>query len=239
VLITSFNRVQLLTVLPKGGAVAEVGVHQGGFAVKLRHLLEPRTLHLIDPWARDEHDEYLTAYGGERSAMHAAYEQVQRIFHDDIVAGRTELHRAYSTEAAACFADHYFDYVYLDAMHAYEHVLADLMAYKDKVKPDGFILGHDFSNTRMGRAKKFGVIRAVREFTAREAFELVLVTNEAAPTYLLAHFGNDTTLPALRSALLNHKACSLIELDDSLLDQFEQIEVIYADGGKGQLMRFG
>jgi SAM-dependent methyltransferase len=211
----------------------------GGFAVKLRHVLAPEELHLVDPWALDEDDEYTRSYGGQRTAMHSAYEQVRRVFGADIAAGRVTLHRDYSTRAAATFADHSFDLIYVDAMHDYENVLADLLAYKDKLKPDGFLLGHDFSNTHMSRAKKFGIIRAVREFVAREPFELVLITNEAAPSYLLARTGNETTLPALRSDLLNHKACSLIEVDEALLDQFQQVGVSYADGRKGQMIRLG
>lgn len=239
VLITNFNRVQLLTVLPKGGKVLEVGTYMGGFAVKMRHLLKPSELHLVDPWALDEDDEYTRSYGGERSTMHSAYEQVCRVFSDDIAEGRVTLHRDYSARAADTFGDHSFDLIYVDAMHDYENVLADLLAYKDKVKPDGFLLGHDFSNTHMGRAKKFGVIRAVREFVAREPFELVLITNEAAPSYLLARSGNETTLPVLRSDLLNHKACSLIEVEETLLDRFEQVGVTYADGRKSQMIKLG
>lgn len=238
-LITNFNRVQILTLLPKGGTVVEVGTYAGGFAVKLLRVLEPTELHLIDPWARDEDDEYIGAYGGQREGMHSAYDQVQRVFHDDIETGRVTLHRKYSTEAVTAFPDHHFDLVYIDAMHSYEHVLEDLLAYKDKVKPDGFIMGHDFSNTHMGRIKKFGVVRAVREFTGMTDFALTLITNEGAPSYLLARSDNHSTLPEFHSALLDHKGSSLIDIDDSLLDTYEQVLVTHADGRKGQMMTLG
>ena len=238
-LITSFNRAQLLTALPAGGKAIEVGTYRGNFATDILRTLDPEELHLVDPWAIDEDDEYMSSYGAKREAMHSAYDEVQRRFAAQIASGRITLHRDYSRPVADTFPDRYFDVIYIDAMHDHANVLADLLAYRDKIKPDGFILGHDFSNTRMGRLKKFGVIRAVRDFVSVEPFDLVLITNEAAPTYLLARSGNATTLPELRNALLDRRGCALIEIDESLLDQFKQIPIIHADGRKGQLMRFG
>lgn len=240
-LITNLNRVQLLSLLPKGGTAAEVGVYKGGFADKIRHTLAPRRLHLIDPWGRDEDDEYVTSHPGRqaRAVMHSFYNQVQQAFRDDIATGVVELHRDYSTQAAAIFPDQYFDFVYIDAMHNYENVRSDLLAFKDKLKHDGFILGHDFSNNTMSRHRKFGVVAAVREFVRTEGFELVLLTNETAPTYVLARQGNETTLPGLRNALLNHQACSLLEIHESVLDKYQQVEVNHADGRSGQMMKFG
>lgn len=237
-LITNFNRVQLLSVLPKGGKVIELGTYMGGYAVKLRRVLDPSELHLVDPWAIDDDDEYLRTYGGPRSTMHAAYDQVQRVFEPDVASGRVTLHRAYSRDVAGLFPDHHFDIIYVDAMHDYDNVRADLLTYQHKLAPGGFLLGHDFSNTYMARAKKFGVMRAVREFTESSDFDLVLLTNEASPTYLLARADNDSTLPALRDALLSHPTCSLIEVDVSLLDRFDQVAVETAAGRKGQMIRF-
>lgn len=238
-LITNFNRAQLLTVLPKGGTAIEIGTYRGNFAESILTTLQPDELHLVDPWAMDEHDEYISSYGAKREAMYSAYDQVQSRFRAQIEARQVTLHREYSRAVATAFPDRSFDFIYVDAMHDYANVRADLLAYKDKIKPDGFILGHDFSNTRMGRRMNFGVVQAVREFVNTEDFDLVLITNEAAPTYLLAQTGNTTTLPALRGALLDHRDCALIEIDQSLLDRYSQQQVLHGDGRKGQLMRFG
>ena len=231
VLITALDRVGLLAVLPKGGTVAEVGTLRGGFAKRIRSTAEPEKLHLIDPWGRDE--EPNPQYGAD--LMHDAYEKVQGIFRDDVAAGRVVLHRDFSTRVAPAFPDHHFDWVYIDGQHDYDNVRADLLAFKDKVKPDGFILGHDFSTYK----RRFGVVPAVREFIKAEGFELVLVTNETNPSYLLARSDNATTLPALRDALLNHPGGRPIEIDETLLDGYEQVPVVHADGTEGWLMRFG
>ena len=209
--------------------VGEIGVLRGAFARSIRDTAEPDTLHLIDPWEGTEKRKYTS------EKMNEAYQDVQNGFRDDIGTGRVVLHRTYSTEAAATFPDHYFDWVYIDAMHDYVSVRADLLAFAPKVKPDGFILGHDFSTYK----PKFGVIPAVREFTRSAGFDLALVTNETNPTYLLARSNNDTTLTALRTALLNHEGGQPIELDESLFDHLTQVEASLGNGQTGRLMKFG
>ena len=236
-LITNLDRVQVLDLLGQGGTVAEVGVYKGHFSTAIRAHAKPDMLHLIDTWALD--DAYVQTYGTQRDSLLRAYDLVQSQFIREIEAGRVVVHRDYSTRAAVSFPDAYFDWVYIDAMHDYENVLADLLSFKDKVKPEGFILGHDFSNNPAGRRAKFGVVRAVRDFMASEGFELVLITNETSPTYLLARSGNATTLPALREALMQRRAPLPIEVDVQLLDQFEQVPVVGANGASGQLIRFG
>jgi hypothetical protein len=64
-----------------------------------------------------------------------------------------------STEAAAKFADEYFDFIYIDAIHFYADVAQDLAAWGNKVKKGCFIAGHDYD-----RDPNFDVNRAVDEF---------------------------------------------------------------------------
>lgn len=239
-LITNFDRIKLLALLGQQGTVAEVGVYRGGFASSILRVVSPNRLHLIDPWARDELDRPdIKRVGGgyQLDAMLQAYDGVQDLFKHEVAAGQVMIHRDYSTPAAAHFPDHTFDWVYIDAMHNYQDVLADLSAYADKVKPGGFLLGHDFSNTVRSRVKQNGVVRAVREFVARGDFTLVLITNEAAPSYLLARSDNTTTLPLLRQTVISQKGC--IDIDESYLDLFSQVEVKSPNGRMRQLMRFG
>ena len=62
-----------------------------------------------------------------------------------------------SIKAANAFEDGSFDLVYIDAMHTYEAVKADIEAWLPKVRKGGFISGHDYN-------KVFGgVIQAVNE----------------------------------------------------------------------------
>lgn len=65
--------------------------------------------------------------------------------------------RLKSLEASKLYADGSLDFVFLDAAHDFENVSADINAWFPKVKPDGFIAGHDYSLDWPG------VVKAVQE----------------------------------------------------------------------------
>ena len=58
-----------------------------------------------------------------------------------------QLYRGYSTEVSSQFAEEAYDWVYIDAAHDYEGAMADIIAYSSKVKPGGYIAGHNYSPT--------------------------------------------------------------------------------------------
>jgi len=51
------------------------------------------------------------------------------------------------------FPDAYFDFVFIDANHTYESVLADIQGWKPKVKPGGWLAGHDHTTSFPGVEK--------------------------------------------------------------------------------------
>lgn len=63
--------------------------------------------------------------------------------------------KAASLDAVKRYADASLDFVYIDADHSYDSVVADITAWKSKVKQGGFIAGHD--------SHMPDVIRAVRD----------------------------------------------------------------------------
>jgi Methyltransferase domain len=65
-----------------------------------------------------------------------------------------------SKEAAAYVPDGSLDFVFIDADHSYEGCKADIQAWLPKLKPSGFISGHDYDNTDF---PCFGVKQAVDE----------------------------------------------------------------------------
>jgi hypothetical protein len=62
-----------------------------------------------------------------------------------------------SEDAVHIFDDGTIDLIYIDAMHDYPTVNRDIDSWKDKVKPGGFISGHDYAD------RWPGVIHAVEE----------------------------------------------------------------------------
>lgn len=49
-----------------------------------------------------------------------------------------------SVEAAKLYADQSLDFVFIDAEHSYESVVADIKAWLPKMKPTGMLAGHDY-----------------------------------------------------------------------------------------------
>lgn len=52
--------------------------------------------------------------------------------------------RLTSLQAAALFPDEFFDGVYIDANHKYEHVKQDITLWLPKVRKGGVLAGHDY-----------------------------------------------------------------------------------------------
>ena len=159
------NRRQLIGQMPKEGIAAEIGVARGAFSEVILEQARPRQLHLIDAWASDRYGE----------PMHR---EVLRKFGPQIGRGQVHVHHGRSTEVGRKFPDSYFDWIYLDTDHSYETTRAELELYGPKVKPDGFMAGHDFTKGNTDRWIRYGVIEAVFEFCVRHHWELRYMTME-------------------------------------------------------------
>jgi hypothetical protein len=173
------HRAFLLEMLNKNSIGAEIGVHQGDFSKQILDTIEPAKLHLIDPWKHMDADVYKEAwYGGQvangQRDMDLRHQGVIERFRPEIGSGQVEVHRAFSNEASAVFADHYFDWIYIDGNHLYEFVKNDLESYWPKVKAGGFLAGDDYGD---GGWWDGGVKKAVDEFTATHLVEIVAIRN--------------------------------------------------------------
>jgi hypothetical protein len=169
------GRDRLLQSMPKQSVCAEIGVHLGDFSEKILRVVEPKKLHLIDPWKYETETTYKTSLygghkGGDQQNMDRRYEQVVARFRTQLDQGRVVFHRAYSSDAAPDFADGELDWVYIDGNHLYEFVKKDLELYGPKVKPGGFITGDDYDYSGWWQG---GVKRAVDELVASGAVKLV------------------------------------------------------------------
>ena len=159
-------RDQLLAALPPGSVGAEIGVWKGRFSLMVTEKLQPKSFHLIDPWAfQPDFSERM--YGGRvarnQADMDAIFEGVQQLFDG---AANVHFHRDFSSEAVKAFDDAYFDWVYIDGNHHYDYVLEDLRLYFPKVKPGGYIAGDDYTWAPRETPGDLQVKRAVADFLA-------------------------------------------------------------------------
>ena len=85
-----------------------------------------------------------------------------------------------SVDAAKKFADGTFDFVYIDANHAYDFVRADVLAWMPKIKNGGIIGGHDYDWCDPENGGEFSVKRAVDEiFGEKLKYHISLFTHDS------------------------------------------------------------
>ena len=206
--LTNLTRLDLLKLLPKGGEAAEIGVAEGAFSRHILRDVQPRRLHLIDPWEHQARDDYQTDRYGNVAAdvQESRFQQVSAAFAAEVASGQVELLRHYSSDAAGRFAAGQLDWVYLDGLHSEAGVAADLKDYAPKVRQGGFLLGHDYTNHEPAQRSGFGVVQAVNAFCEREGWHFLLLTMENFPTYVLVRDRQDPGVQVLIANVLFHAA---------------------------------
>lgn len=158
----------LRKTIGEGGIGAELGVHQGGFTQCLLDVVNPHKLYLLDPW-------YLLGkewkWGqGNRSTIDAL-KGILGKFSNELTEGKVILNIGFDLDLLPTFPDHYFDWVYVDTSHRYEHTWKELQLLKLKVKKDGIIAGDDWELNP--EHKNYGVSQAVHEFILQEPYEII------------------------------------------------------------------
>jgi predicted O-methyltransferase YrrM len=154
------DRNALLERVPQGGIVAEVGTLQGEFAREILRIAAPKELHLID----HEIDPRVVELTEEASLRH-------RVF----------FHHQDSVEALHTFPDRHFDWIYIDAQHAYEGVKRDIGAARRKVKDGGLLVFNDYIPWSYVEMEPYGVVAAVNELCTEDKWEMVYL---ALPSHM-------------------------------------------------------
>lgn len=72
-------------------------------------------------------------------------QQREKSAHLALATGRSLLWKMASTDAAKYVDDHSLDFVFIDGDHSQEGVSADIMAWTQKVRPGGRVIGHDYN----------------------------------------------------------------------------------------------
>jgi hypothetical protein len=171
------RRMFLLEKMPQGSVCAEIGVHKGDFSELILKVVQPKQLHLIDPWHYEASESYKEAwYGGQaqggQTEMDARYQSVCARFAVQSQAGQLTIHRGYSSEMLKQFSADSLDWIYIDGNHLYEFVKSDLELSLEKTKPGGYITGDDYTD---GGWWQGGVKKAVKEFVKTHKVKLIQV----------------------------------------------------------------
>lgn len=144
------DRELLLSVLPKGGTIAEIGVADGDFSAAIWRSTQPSHMHLIDSWQSERYADGL--------------EPVRTRFAREIALGQVLIHQGNSLAILPTLAAGTFDWVYLDTSHTYQETSDELRQCARIVSPEGRIVGHDFCIGNPQSRLPYGVIGAVYDF---------------------------------------------------------------------------
>lgn len=167
------TRIKFLFKLPVYSNVAEIGVAEGKFSECILKINRPKNLHLVDPWEHQEEARFSKDPSNvNQNEQNKRFKAVRKKFAE---YSGVRIHRGYSLDVVKSFPEHYFDWIYLDANHSYEVVKADLEAWYPKVKKNGIIAGHDYTQKPYF---PMGVIQAVDEFIKENNLEMFLIDND-------------------------------------------------------------
>ncbi len=161
------------------GRGVEVGVFAGDFSLSILKHWRGEKLLLVDPWCRQPPREYQDEHNVAQPQFDALFSSVPLRLSKD--AGRYEIMRAFSHEAAQYFADESVDFVYIDANHSYRNVRQDLRDWYPKLKLNGLMAGNYYLDAVVG-PNVFGVKSAVDELAAEHGHQ-VRVTLDKWPTW--------------------------------------------------------
>ena len=137
---------------------AEIGCANGATTHRLLQFCQGLTLYAVDKWEEIDAGAEAGAMGEGRPGCENwdpkrglfRFQQCTRGF-----GKRLKVLKGDSVEMAQHVPDESLDFVFIDADHRYPAVKADIAAWTPKVKPGGFITGHDIHLS--------GVLRAVEE----------------------------------------------------------------------------
>lgn len=131
--------------------IVEIGAYVGDATnIFAQHFKE---VFVIDPWKNGYDDKDAASYQHDMKI-------IEKQFDDNIMAVYKNVTKikGKSVEVSNDFNNVFFDVIYIDGEHTYSAVSRDIYSWKDKIKPGGFLAGHDYQ----GRFP--GTIQAVDEF---------------------------------------------------------------------------
>lgn len=161
--------------LQPGMVGAELGVFRGDFSEVILQT-SPERLDLVDIFtgmmmSADHNGNNMVTVNldDEFIRIQKKYESNKqvRVIRSDSVSYLSELHEGE------------LDFVYIDADHSYNGVRLDLFASLRKIKPGGYIMGHDYT-------PQFpGVVRAVDEFCEKIRTPISSLSKCGCPSFCI------------------------------------------------------
>lgn len=142
--------------LNSGSKIIEVGCWKGKsaayLAVEIINSGKDIKLDAVDIWECND-QEYNIKYSIQDDP-YIKSNSLYELFLSNISPVSSVVHpiRMKSTEASKLYEDESVDVVFIDAAHDYESVRDDIKCWYPKVKPGGYLAGHDYAWTGVSKA---------------------------------------------------------------------------------------
>jgi len=140
---------------------AEVGVSMGHLSEAMFKAIPNLKLYCVDVWDHRS-DNRWSASERKNAVYYRRACQKLALYNSEIIKDT-------SMNAVSKIEDGSLDFVYIDACHAYDYVMEDLINWSKKVRKGGIISGDDYYNFRGA-----GVVGAVDDYTKAHGIKFEL-----------------------------------------------------------------
>ncbi len=171
------TREQLISTVPPNCIFAELGVFNGSFSERIKALLNPAKLYLVDIFDGVMGSGDVNGENFHFINLKESFEQLSNRYSSD---PKTQVVKSSTIDFLNSISDGYLDAVYIDADHSYDAVRQDLNLSFLKVKENGLIMGHDYEENEFP-----GVVQAVAEFCKERNLVVSLRSEEKLPSFLI------------------------------------------------------
>jgi hypothetical protein len=157
------TRSQLLSLIPTGGKVAEIGVFKGDFSNEILQICHPTELVLFDLWPDGLVDSGDADGNNPQVCQGADLEKAVRLRFGR--SSQVHIFKGCSSRIRE-FPANYFDAIYVDGDHTHKGVMRDLVNSWRCLKHGGWLMGHDYESNsdKTDISYNFGVKDSVDEF---------------------------------------------------------------------------
>jgi hypothetical protein len=169
-MISIRHRDNITDILQPHAVGCELGVFEGEFSQTLWNSGKFDRLYLVDSFtgfARNDDKRY-----DDASVLH---DVVKAKFKDNdkiTIIKQTSVSFLETTDVL-------FDFIYIDTVHSYDYTVKEIAAAHKRMKPGGFVCGHDFCKETKG------VIRAVNEFCKANKLQVAVTKETKYPSFMI------------------------------------------------------
>lgn len=162
---------------PNASTWCEIGVAAGESTSILLGFSKIKQLHCIDPWVIIS--DYFKEFSDDTMKnLPADFMKDENIFLNRInsckFSQKCIIHKGYSYDILPMISLNFFDVIYIDAFHSYDSVIQDLTLAIPRLKSNGFLCGHDYSDYWPG------VKKAVDDFVLSNQLNNPIIFNDTS-----------------------------------------------------------